>query len=418
MGSPAAPQPWTPQPVNDWDLMLGSTNPMQAEHGADCSQPPATHPISTPNDQVFICKNHLMTATSSGYNAIYLTPSHMVDFSQGTSTVSWRVSTEHLNGRTWWDVWVTPFDENLAGPLQSWLDVAFQGPPRDALHFMENGDGTFRGELYRNFQLTVITTSHWPAVAQIVTPSATVRSAFELDISTGHVRFGMAGSQWYVDSNVSLPFTQGVIQIGHHSYNPGKDCNPDGGVPLPNRCPTETYHWSNFNISNSVPFTMLRADKYLLSGSGATVNFPEPAPPNSFLRFQDVGVTSVSFDGGATFRQAVEASTQPAEVHPEHGHSYWMPAPPGISSIVFRGSRDQYGQAWQAEDISIWSRTEPAPTSSVTTSAPPPVERSTAPTPPPTAKKQSHSRREKKHRGIHIGPWTFGPWSIGPLTIG
>jgi hypothetical protein len=410
-------------------LMLGSTNPMQAEHGSDCSPPPATHLITKDNDQVFICKNHLMTASSSGYNAIYMAPSHMVDFSQGTASVSWNVSSEHLNGRVWWDVWITPFEENLAGPLQSWLDVAFQGPPRDALHFMLNGDTSFRGELYRNFQLTDLSSSSWPGVAQIVTPSATVRSSFELDISTSHVRFGMpaynasGSNQWFVDTNVSLPFTQGVVQIGHHSYNPGKDCNPDGGVPLPNRCPTDTYHWSSFQISNSVPFTMLRGDKHLLTGAGATVNFPVAAPANSFLRFQDVGATSVSFDGGATFLPAVQASTQPRESHPEHGHSYWMPVPAGTKTVVFRGDRDTYGQAWQAEDVAIWSRT-PLASLPAGQESPPAGNGSAVASPSPAApvtttpKPKKNGDNRKRRRGIHIGPWTFGPWSIGPVQIG
>ena len=65
--SPAAPQPWNP---DDWDVVVhsrdtqtwGQLEPMQAQHGADCSPYPATHLVSTYEDSVFLCKNHMMTA--------------------------------------------------------------------------------------------------------------------------------------------------------------------------------------------------------------------------------------------------------------------------------------------------------------------------------------------------------------------
>src|SRR5688572_3396838 len=65
--------PSSPQPLNDprwavdvdsrdpstWDLL----DPMNAQHGPDCSAPPATHVHPrTYESAVFICNNHVMTA--------------------------------------------------------------------------------------------------------------------------------------------------------------------------------------------------------------------------------------------------------------------------------------------------------------------------------------------------------------------
>src|ERR1700738_3348577 len=99
-GTPAAPLPWVPGAVNDWDLFVGADLGseqyplgfvMPAQHGADCSAPPAIHPITNLLDGAFICKNHFMTAVKD--NEVFFAPAQLADFSHGAATVSWQVST-------------------------------------------------------------------------------------------------------------------------------------------------------------------------------------------------------------------------------------------------------------------------------------------------------------------------------------
>src|SRR5206468_1569570 len=111
--------------------------------------------------------------------------------------------------------------------------------------------------------------------------SAITRSDFELDISRRHIRFGMPDYQlWWIDADVpDIGFSQGVVQFGHHSYNPTK---VDGGTP-------GTWHWSDFSISSAVRFTMLRGSRQAVNeGTTSVVCFPGAAPSQSWLRFAGV----------------------------------------------------------------------------------------------------------------------------------
>src|SRR5882672_3916124 len=175
VGTPAAPTPWNP---STWDIAVhirnnyqfGGLDAMQAQHGADCSAPPATHPVSSYNDAVFVCKNHVMTSISAGgYGVIYLTPDHMFDWSGGTSSLSFPVSTFRSSDRDWIDLWITPFGENLELPLESWLPD-LQGPPKDAIHIRMDqfNQGTiFSGEIYSNFQSQPLPNNWWTTLESV-----------------------------------------------------------------------------------------------------------------------------------------------------------------------------------------------------------------------------------------------------------
>ena len=99
-GAPASPAPFT---ALDWDVFQATNDsgdrwpdpdPMDAGHGHDCAPPPATHHITTWPDSVFTCRDHLMTSINgSVYGAIFLSPPAMVDFSSGSATISFDVST-------------------------------------------------------------------------------------------------------------------------------------------------------------------------------------------------------------------------------------------------------------------------------------------------------------------------------------
>src|SRR5947209_7598008 len=77
----SAPQPLLKAPESaQWDVQVHSreaTSPndsltsMQAEHGGDCSGPPATHETHSFDGAVFICNNHVMTAINEeGYGEV------------------------------------------------------------------------------------------------------------------------------------------------------------------------------------------------------------------------------------------------------------------------------------------------------------------------------------------------------------
>src|SRR5450759_5316987 len=140
-----------------------------------------------------------------------------------------------------------------------------------------------------------------------MTHSATTRTGFELDLSPTHIRFGVPSlNTWWVDSNADVPFTRGIVQIGHHSYNPTKLCSDDiGSAP---GCPPGTWHWSSFAISNAVPFTMLKPNVPNFVGA-TTVTFATPAPASAFLRFSALGTgLQVSLNGGGFVPATTAAS--------------------------------------------------------------------------------------------------------------
>lgn len=362
IGDPGSPLPWTPGATNDWDLVASNNLPsdlmsesIAAQHGADCSPPPATHQVIKLTDSAFICKNHMMTSIADGYGTVYFSPARLVDFSKSSATVTWQVSTQRLSARDWWDVWISPFNENLVLPLDNDFP-AFQGPPKDAVHIRMdfgtcargNAGSIFTAEVFTNF-VSKDATQAVPCIEDIIKPSAVTRSSFELDISTSHLRFAVPGTSLvWVDTAVNLPFNQGVVQWGHHTYNPDKGCI--GAEPC-----GDTFHWSNVSISPAVAFTMLRANGIAsVHGAAQTLRLPQAAPAGSFLRFAGLGEIGVSFDGGRTWQAA--RRQQQEGTAPEHFSSYWTPVPAGSTSVTLNGQPNVFGEDWWVQDVAVWSR--------------------------------------------------------------
>ena len=328
---------------------------MLAQHGGDCSAPPATHHIIKLTDSAFICKNHMMTSIADGYGTVYFSPARLVDFSKSSAAVTWQVSTQRLSARDWWDIWISPFNENLVLPLDDDFP-AFQGPPKDAVHIRMdfgtcvngNAGSIFIGEVFTNFTSKDVTAAV-PCLEDVIKPSAVTRSNFELDISTSHIRFVVPGTSLaWVDTAVNLPFDHGVIQWGHHSYSPDKGC-------IASEPCRDTFHWSNVSITPAVPFTMLRPNGTASVHQAAqTLRLPRPAPTGSFLRFAGLGEISVSFDGGSTW-QAAQRQHQVGTA-PEHFSSYWTPVPTSATSLTFSGQPNVFGEDWWAQDVAVWSR--------------------------------------------------------------
>lgn len=359
-GAPAAPAPWRPA---DWDVTVHSRDretwvnldSMAAAHGPGCEPPPGQHANTSYEGAVFLCRDHLMTAIrASGYGVIYLTPNQMVDFSAGEAVIRFDVSTLRTSNRDWIDLWITPYEDNLQAPLEDWLPD-LNGEPRRAIHIRMrfgtagNLTGAFEAFVIDQFDDTVVPLRRTAGYESYFTPSAALRQTFELRLSPTHIKFGMpVHDLWWIDSDIApLSWTAGIVQFGHHSYNPMKDC--------PLTCSPNTWHWDNVSISPAVPFTILRADRRFVDPTQpGPLSFPRPAPAGSHLRFSGIGNgIEVSFDGGATWRAAVIQVQETTSS--DHFRTYWTPIPAGTSSVMVRG-QNWWGGKWHVRDISIWSR--------------------------------------------------------------
>lgn len=366
-GSPATPTAYLPP---NWDVARHASYffpfaPMDGMHGMDCSAPPATHPIPTIDGAVFQCRDHMMTSLyTHGYAEIAMTPNQLVDFSNGESVVSFDVSTLRTAGRDWIDLWITPFSDVIENPVDNGTPdlsdapnraVQIELPPVFGLQGLDPRYSYFVGRVYDGFQPTPIAQATYKPYPSVLTPSATVRTRYELHISRTHVKFGIpAYNLWWIDADIpALAWTQGTLTLAHHSYHPVAES-------LCNICTPDTWHWDNVGISSAVPFTIIQGDRRQVQRTDANnvVNFSRPAPANSFLRFAALaGSLDVSFDNGATWQPAQVKQPQQLKSRAYYW-SYWTPIPQGTQSVRFRGTW-YYGNGWVARDFAIWSLTAP-----------------------------------------------------------
>lgn len=434
-GAPTTPQPFTNLMQDTWDIAIHSRDDntwttlenMESHHGPDCSPPidASGNLVTHHNDgnydsAVFKCKDHIMTSIlAGGYGLIYLTPNAMVDFTDGEAVIKVDVTTLKTSGRDWWDIWITPFEDNIQLPFNMG-DVDLQGQPKNSVHIAQinaNGNGTgFAPNIVKDFVDTPDFQNNsnfnwWTGYETFMKTSPKQRTTFELRISKNHLRFGIPAGQkdeagnlinggnafWWVDSDISpLTWTKGVVQFGHHSYNPQKDCTVN---PNMKECYPNTWHWDNVSISPAIPFTIIKADKRMVNSDGDTVTFNQPAPANAYLRFSAIGRIEVSFDNGSTYTQTTPAPSQGTVgitgYHDEHLSSYWVPIPEGVKSVKFKFTKkDWYQGPYQAKDFTIWSAntpngtpSNPTPTStgSVPTPTTPPVQPTATNAPTPTS---------------------------------
>ena len=319
---------------------------INAQHGPDCSAPPATHPNTTFEGSVYQCANHIMTAMNGPeYGLIVLTPNQMLDFSAG-GTVSFDVSTERMSVRDWWDVTVSPFMDAQALPLLSDLSqgVDLQNPNRHSVVITtDNGEAAPNLKVVRNGTQTDYGPPGWagtPINADILagTNQAATRQPFRLTLTQTHVRFerlatATGQAEVFIDQNIpTLNFTQGVVQIGHHSYNPTKD---GAGSPA-------TWHWDNIAVSPAIPFSIQRANERL--SLGGTVTFPS-APSGAFFRFSALCKPVVN---------GVALSPMTDSGHREHAASYMVAIPAFSTSASLSFIQDTVGTC-NAKDFRLWS---------------------------------------------------------------
>jgi hypothetical protein len=367
---PATPQMW--QPAN-WDVQThtrsentdnGFIDAHNADHGADCAAPPATHAINTWQQAVFVCHNHVMTAISdSGYGEVALTPDRMADWSGGPVTIGWSVSTQRTTSRDWIAVDITPFAEQMTLPFD-FGDVDLEGMPK---HYIELKAGleNYNG-IQTNWHLTresagndfgAEENSEWPYFEEAtgIPMSATVRTPFEFTFDQTSYTFRVGPGSAISPGKVlfsgkwkkPLTFSRGVVQFMHHSYNPNK-CDV-----FALKCAPDTWHWSDFNISNAVQYTLLRpTDHQVVNDPGGVVTFAAPAPAGSYLKFTAIGVVQVSYDGGKTYTAAQHSLLDGYAFDQSRFNSYVTPVPVGVTSVQFKLSGDWYGPGY-ARDFSL-----------------------------------------------------------------
>lgn len=397
---PSAPEPIGPDGTLDTlvhsrdNQTWAGLDPMAMDHGADCSPPPATHASGAPmpyEQAVFLCgaagNQHLMTSINAGgYGVIYLTPGALLDFSDGEAVIRFNLSTLRTSLRDWVDIWVTPYEDNLTAPFNEG-DVDLAGIPRRGVTLkMEqfNGGSVFRGIQMQNFAQTELASCWWCTIENTLTTSAARRDTFELRLSRTHVKFWMPdyGITWTDTDIAPLDWSQGVVQLGHHSYNPHKDCTPSGTLT----CQPNTWHWDTISMAPTAPLTMIHANERAVSpqvGVPVALTFPQPAPANASLRVEAVGAGyQVSTDDGATWAP-LTAQPSSTTTHDEHAKPYWHPIPAGTTRVLLKTSR----AGWWGPDLvdyaAIWSRQQQAPPAPSATMTPAPP--TSTPIPSPTA---------------------------------
>ncbi|MFV9505883.1 MAG: hypothetical protein AB4911_15125 [Oscillochloridaceae bacterium umkhey_bin13] len=134
-----------------------------------------------------------MTAlNATDYGLIYLTPNHLVDFSQGEAVIRFDMSTLRTSERDWVDIWISPYEDHLQLPGFEWLPD-LQGEPRRSIHI--SMDKTNQHTMFRLFRTDNFSHTSIPGgklsigYESFLTPSATRRETFELRISRTSVKY-------------------------------------------------------------------------------------------------------------------------------------------------------------------------------------------------------------------------------------
>ncbi|HVT01377.1 MAG TPA: hypothetical protein VHE53_04055, partial [Patescibacteria group bacterium] len=312
-GAPTAPLAFNLMPdyakfdvqLHQRDHMNDVFDSMQADHGADCSAPPATHEEHMAATGVFNCKNHIMTAISgAGYGMIALTPNQMINFADGTATISWRMSTNRNSDRDWLEFYITPWANNITLPIQTGFDnVDLQGPPNNpfvGIQMLGAGTNNVSWDLLvpnsSGTSTTYQTYSNWRSV---LTPSKVTRDLFTLEISKTHIKFYMPEKNFVIfDKELAtpLPFTSGVVQFTQHSYNPIK------GICLDNCYPSwqANHAYAVGDIVKPTSGTELRNYQVTTAGTSGTTQPTWPTTLGTSVTQDGVTYQAVSYSAAAT----------------------------------------------------------------------------------------------------------------------
>lgn len=411
-GNPASPAAM-PSVLDTYDVQVhvrdhvDQIDPVDAHHAGDCSAYPGTHVVSTFSSSVFQCRDHIMTALNSreptagnAYSVIYLTPPAMLDWSAGPASVRWDVSTLSTSDRDWWDFRLTPFLQSMALPLDDTLpDLA--GDPLNVIQGTLGKDHALCPNVRTNGTWWYSSVFSSPCAwfdsydAHLV-PSASLRTTFEIIVSSTHIKVWLptVGLVWMDADIPPLAWSQGVFQLGHHSYTPDKDASCH--APGPSGLCSSGWHWDNITLSPSVPFTIARATPWRTIqpwNLPQTVTFPATGT-GAYLRFGALG-EQWEINDGSGWRTATRPPHSKSAAWAVN--SYLVAIPAGITSVQLRsavpaGYPDSSGIL---EGVHVWAlgggqpsptATQPAPTA--TNTPVPPTATPVPPTPtpvPPTA---------------------------------
>lgn len=380
--SPAGPQSvmnrpdllprWFAQPVMQgtygWDF---APEPMHAQHSAECGAPPAAHMISTYQESVYQCKDHIMTAinppsagTASGI--VTMTPNHMVDLSTGEAIIRVDVSTKSPTTGDWWEIWITPWDDQLIAPTDHWLHHA--GSPREAIQLQvrdfSDGSKRWAHQTYKNYAMQIPefvgdgTLAFWKGkdFRALVPVSDTRRDLYEVRVSKSHVKLfvksPVINNELRLVDEFDIPggfnADAAVVQFLESNYEPelgGKiGCSGD---PCPVVGEPATWHWDSIEISPAIPYKLIGVNEYQIwSGSTSkNLTFREAAPANARMLFS--GWTKgndpeISFDNGASWQ--IATAVRPPNDPQGAGFNgdpdlltYSIPVPQGKTSAQVRG---------------------------------------------------------------------------------
>lgn len=369
--SPSTPEVWDP---SDWLILSHWRDPVNWENGkavdvhhdgATCGgvtetglDPGTMHHISTRPEGRYLCNGHLMSGLDGQeYGLIYFMPPAMVDFSSGPGTISWDLSTLATSNRDWVDVWVTPYEDDVAAPFEpeSSLNVDFQGVPRNGLWVKQVNGAQWVVHWIADDVVTEVGVVDVPAGPKL--PSAAHRSPMEITLTPTTVSFGFLPDAGFTDGNVTtftLPskatWRQGTVKFGHHSYNPLKDC-PTTGMGA--ACTPSTWHWDNVRIEPSVPLAIERAapEVVIADSSSAdtpqTVSWTAAAPADAVLKFSGLCQPRIRFDAKEAF---VEVPLAPFQGQGsdgvtravEHASSWQVAVPEGATSAELTFTADDW----------------------------------------------------------------------------
>jgi hypothetical protein len=406
-GTPTAPTAWEGA---GWDVSHNIEHqnlqlPTMAQHGPGCEHPSNHHVITAQDNVAFQCNGHVMTALetgTNGYAAVYLMPNQLLDFSNGPATFSVDISTEFTSWRDWFDIFFTPYEDNVQLPGEDWYPDT-GGLPRRGIMVGSFGGAVgakiienFAFRQFPNYPFDRVTGNTYTRWSSFLTPDRARRDRLEITISQTHLKISMPAYNFtWVDTDIApLGYNKVMVQIGHHSYSSRKDCSASD-IPGAATCLGNTWHWDNVAMSSAEPFTLVDSSPNAVAGPSAQVfNLDAAAPANAEVRFVSQGRNiEVSFNGGTTWVPAPLTPSGKPESNATQ-HSRRLPIPVGTTSVRVRGSNDIFGRAWKARDLSVISRgstvspttttapsttTTVAPSTSTTTTTTVPATTTTAP---------------------------------------
>lgn len=417
-GTPSSPKSlvmnyprWSMYPVSQgsfsWVL---NPDPMIAQHGPNCEKPEdfgyrgwdgkivpsGFHKLTSLDDTVYQCANHVMTASNpqrggTGNDMVVMKPNHMVDLTKGVATISVDVSTLGTSIGSWWDMWITPWDNQLLHPTEH--PIHFSGRPKGALQsqirdfdnlgqskkwLFQAYDNNYRPLIAENTQpngFDITFDKGAPDIRSFVGISTTRRDTYEMRIDKANSTVqlfirAVSDNELKLIKTHKVPgginFDYGVVQFLSANYNPTTNAaNPNCAHPC--RIPT-TWHWDNAVIKPAVPYTLINANQRLIwdDSPSKKITWDEAAPANArmlFIANSDSYVSTdrpeLSFDGGATWKKAqwVRPTNDGGVFTPRFDMlTYSIDVPHGQREALIRGknydSKTQIGK-WAAQNFQI-----------------------------------------------------------------